>query len=198
MKAGRIAAKVRERTSNFVEIGMPVIKICDFVEDYIQKLGGALAFPCNVDVNFVAAHYTSPVGDLMVIPEDSLVKIDIGVHVEGFIADTATTVCFSPIHLEMIEAAKAGLDAAIKKVRAGIVASEVGAAIESEIRSRGFAPITNLTGHRMSRFIVHTGQSIPNVRGRNGHTLIEGEVYAIEPFTVPHNAAGIVIDGPPQ
>jgi methionyl aminopeptidase len=198
MKAGRIASQVRKKARVFVEVGEPIINICNFVEESIKNLGGSPAFPCNVDVDRVAAHYTSPVGDETVIPEGSLVKVDIGVHVDGYIADTATTICFAPQHGSMVEAVEAGLEAAIKTVRAGIAASDVGAAIEKAIRSRGYSPIKNLTGHRMSRFIVHAGQSIPNIGGTNGHILNSGDVYAIEPFAVPPNASGLVTDGPPS
>ena len=194
MKAGYIASRVREKARGYVEVGRPVIDICDFVEDNIKKLGGAIAFPCNVDIDRVAAHYTSPLGDPTVIPDGSLVKVDIGVHVEGYIADTATTICLEPRHAAMVEAAEAGLEAAIKMVRAGVATSDIGAAIES----RGFIPIRNLTGHRMSRYIVHAGQSIPNIGGTNGYRLQEGEVFAIEPFAVPRDAAGQVIDGAPS
>ena len=198
MKAGYIASQVREKTRKFVEVGRPIIEICDFVENNIQKLGGAPAFPCNVDVDKVAAHYTSPVGDSTVITDGSLVKVDIGVHVEGYIADTAVTICFEPRHKAMVEAAEAGLEAAIKMVRAGVVASDIGAAIERAIRTRGFTPIRNLTGHRLSRYIVHAGQSIPNIGGTNSHMLSKGEVYAIEPFSVPRDAEGQVVDGSPS
>ena len=198
MKAGHVASRVREKTRSYVEVGRPIIEICDFVEDSIKKLGGSPAFPCNVDIDRVAAHYTSPLGDPKVIADGSLVKVDIGVHVDGYIADTAVTICFGPRHTAMVEAAEAGLEAAIKMVRAGVAASDIGAAIERAIRSRGFAPIRNLTGHRLSRYIVHAGQSIPNIGGTKGHRLQEGEIYAIEPFAVPRDAAGQVIDGAPS
>jgi methionyl aminopeptidase len=198
MKAGYIASRVREKIREYVEVGRPVIEICDFVEDNIKKLGGIPAFPCNVDIDRVAAHYTSPSGDSTVITDGTLVKVDIGVHVEGYIADTAVTICFEPRHTTMVEAAEAGLEAAIKMVKAGAVASDIGVAIERAIKSRGYTPIRNLTGHRLSRYIVHAGQSIPNIGGTNGHRLQEGEVYAIEPFVVPRNSAGQVIDGAPS
>ncbi len=198
MKAGHIASQVREKTRSYVEVERPVIEICSFVEDNIRKLGGAPAFPCNVDIDGVAAHYTSPLGDPKVIPDGSLVKIDIGVHVDGYIADTAVTICLDPQYIPMAEAAVAGLEAAIKIARAGVVASDIGAAIEKAIKSRGFTPIRNLSGHRLGRYIVHAGKSIPNISGTNGHRLKEGEVYAIEPFTVPRDASAYVIDGAPS
>lgn len=198
MKAGGIASRIRTEVVPTVEVGKPVIEICDFVEDRIRDLGGAPAFPCNVDIDLVAAHYTSPVGDCLTVPEASLVKVDIGVHVDGYIADTAVTVCLDPGLRGLVEAAEAGLDAALKAVRAGVRASDVGVVIERAIRGRGFAPIRNLTGHRMARYLVHAGQSIPNVSGGDGHALREGDVYAIEPFSVSRNADGLVTDGPPS
>jgi methionyl aminopeptidase len=198
MKAGHIASKVREKTRSYVEVGRPVIEICEFVEDNIKKLGGVPAFPCNVDIDRVAAHYTSPLGDPTVIAPGSLVKVDIGVHVEGYIADTAVTISLEPRHTAMVEAAEAGLDAAVKMVRAGVAASDIGAAIERAIKSRGFTPIRNLTGHRLGRYIVHASPPIPNIGGTNGHRLQEGEVYAIEPFTVPRDAAGEIVNGAPS
>jgi methionyl aminopeptidase len=198
MKAGHIASQVRENVQKIVKVGIPVIDICNYVEGKILDLGGAPAFPCNVDINHVAAHYTSAFRDKTTVPEASLVKVDIGVQVDGYIADTAITSCLSPQFEPMVEAAEAGLEAAIKMVRAGAVSVEIGAAIERAIKSRGYAPIRNLTGHKMSRYLVHAGQSIPNVPEGRRYKLQTGEVYAIEPFAVVPNAAGLVVDGPPS
>ena len=196
IKAGRIASQVREEAKSIVEVGKPVIEICEFVRRRVGELGGGLAFPCNVDIDHVAAHYTSPLGDTTVVEDGSLVKVDIGVHVDGYIADTAATVCFDPSLRGLVDAAEAGLDEAIKAVRAGARSGDIGAIIERAIKARGAIPIRNLTGHRMARYVVHAGQSIPNVSSGNGHTLREGEVYAIEPFSVPPTASGMVTDGP--
>ena len=198
MKAGGIASRIRNEVRSRVKAGTPIIEICDFVEGTMREMGGAPAFPCNVDVNQIAAHYTSPVGDRSTIPEGSLVKVDIGVHVDGYIADTATTICLDPRLEGMVEAAEAGLNAAINMVRAGVVSTDIGGGIERAIRARGYAPIRNLTGHRMARYVVHAGQSIPNIPEGRGHELQEGEVYAIEPFSVPPEAAGLVVDGAPS
>jgi methionyl aminopeptidase len=196
IKAGGIASQVREEAKTIVEVGKPVIDICEFVRRRVSELGGGMAFPCNVDIDHVAAHYTSPLGDTTVVEDGSLVKVDIGVHVDGYIADTATTVCLNPSLRGLADAAEAGLDAAIKAVRAGARSNDVGAIIERTIKARGAIPIRNLTGHRMARYVVHAGQSIPNVSAGNGHTLREGEVYAIEPFSTPLTASGLVTDGP--
>ena len=196
IKAGRIASQVREEAKSIVEVGKPVIEICEFVRRRVGELGGGLAFPCNVDIDHVAAHYTSPLGDTTVVEDGSLVKVDIGVHVDGYIADTAATVCLDPSLKGLVDAAEAGLGEAIRAVRSGARSGDIGAIIERTIKARGAIPIRNLTGHRMARYVVHAGQSIPNVSAGNGHTLREGEVYAIEPFSVPPTASGMVTDGP--
>jgi methionyl aminopeptidase len=196
--AGKIAAKVREKIRVEVKPGVKAIDICERVESLTRQLGGAIAFPCNVDINHVAAHYVSPVGDITTIQQGQLVKVDIGVHVDGYIADTAVTICLDPALIPLVKAAEEALAVAIKIVKAGVRASDVGATIEHTIKNRGFKPIRNLTGHKLSRYIVHAGRSIPNVAGFDLHRLDEGEVYAIEPFTVLSNAVGEVRDGPPS
>jgi methionyl aminopeptidase len=197
-KAGLIAAKVRNTVVQEIEPGVKVLDICDRAEKMIRELGGGIAFPTNVNINSVAAHYVSPVEDDTLVPERSLVKLDVGVHVQGYIADTAATACLDPNLSYLVEAAEAGLDAAIKTIRPGIRASDIGAAIEQAIRAKGAKPISNLTGHKLARYVVHAGASIPNVAGHDHHVIQEGDVYAIEPFAVPNDADGMVMDGPPS
>ena len=198
-EAGRIAAKVRDTTINEIKPGDKVIDICDVVNKRVAELGARMAFPTNVDINHVAAHYCSPINDKTVIPEGCIVKLDVGVHIDGYIADTAVSKCFNPEYEYLVEAAKAGLDAAIQTIRPGIQARLIGSAIENAIKSRGAQPISNLTGHKLARYIVHSpGYSIPNVGRFGNHTIMEGDVYAIEPFAVPKEADGMVTDGAPS
>jgi methionyl aminopeptidase len=199
LEAGRIAAKVRDSTATEIKPGVKVEYICDLVNERVDELGGKMAFPCNIDIDHVAAHYCAPLNDMTVISERSLVKLDVGVHVDGYIADTAKTLCFDPGLQYLVEAAEAGLNAAINTIRPEIRANDVGWAIEESIMKFGAKPIRNLTGHKLARYIVHSpGYSIPNVREFNGHIIREGDVYAIEPFSVPRTADGLVIDGPPS
>ena len=198
IKAGEIAAKVREQIRGEVKPGVKAIDICERVENLTRQLGGGIAFPCDVNINQVAAHYCSPVGDKTTIQQGQMVKVDLGVHVDGYIADTAVTICLDPALTQMVKAAEEALAIAIKTVKAGARASDIGATIEHTIKNRGFRPIRNLTGHKMSRYIVHAGRSIPNVAGYELHRLEKDEIYAIEPFTVLNNAVGEVRDGPPS
>ena len=77
IKAGQAIADVRERVKGIVEEGMPLLSLCEKVETLINKRSCKPAFPCNVDINEVAAHYTSPQGDLNVIPSGAVVKVDL-------------------------------------------------------------------------------------------------------------------------
>jgi methionyl aminopeptidase len=193
--AGRIAAVVREQLRLFVREGMSVIDVCERAEALIKEKGGFPAFPCNISVNEVAAHYTSSPNDTRVIPAGSLVKIDVGVHVDGYIADTAVTVCFDPEYEFLARVAREALDTAIGLLRPGLPVSRFGAAVEKFIASRGCKVVSNLTGHQLGRFLVHAGKSLPNVSHLSTAKILVGEVYAVEPFVTVPEAAGRIVYG---
>ena len=194
LEAGRIAKRVREEVAKLVEPGARVIDVCERAERLARELGGAPAFPCNIGINHVAAHYTPPPGDDTVIPEDAVVKIDVGVHVDGYIADTAVTVDLSDRYAKLLEASREALEKAIHAIRPGASLTEIGRVIEEVIRGFGFKPIRNLSGHSLDRYVVHAGDVIPNV----GDRVVRGRVkpctaYAIEPFAT--DGEGLVIEG---
>jgi len=191
-KAGKIAAEVRKETRKFVREGMPIIDLCEEVESRIEKKGGKPAFPCNVSVNEIAAHYTSPPQDKRLIPENSIVKVDIGVHIDGYIADTAVTVCFNPEYENLVHTAEEAREKAIEILRPGLSISRFGSMIEKTIKSRGFKPISNLTGHQIGRYLVHAGRALPNVSHFSFSKINVGEIYATEPFVTVADAAGKV------
>jgi methionyl aminopeptidase len=193
-KACRIAAELRPKVMRAVQPGKLIIELCEEVEEEIRRLGGEPAFPCNVGVNDVAAHYTSDITDNARIPRDGVVKIDFGVHVNGYIADTAFTVALSPEHYPLVKAVEDALKAAVESIKPGVKAGEVGAAVEKTIRGWGFKPIRNLMGHKLERFTLHAGKSIPNVSDLNGTRILEGELYAVEPFLTTLNGKGSVIE----
>lgn len=190
--AGKIAAEVRLQTKRIVSEGMPIIEICEKTEALIRRKGGKPAFPCNVSINEIAAHYTSPPSDRKTVPAGSLVKVDIGVHVDGYIADTAITICFNPEYDNLVSAAEDALQLAVKTIRPGIFVSRLGAKIQKQIESHGLKPIANLTGHQIGRYMIHTGRSLPNVSHLSTSRVNTGEVYATEPFVTLKNAAGKV------
>jgi methionyl aminopeptidase len=194
--SGKILRETREELKSFVRENMPIIEVCEKAEELIRRKGGKPAFPCNVSINEVAAHYTSPPNDTRRIPEKSLVKVDIGAHVDGYVTDTATTICFNPEYREMVEAAEQALKRAVEAIRPETPTSRLGALIEQTIKSRGFKPISNLTGHSVGRYLIHAGTSIPNVAHLSLTKLKVGEAYAIEPFVTVQNAVGKVENSP--
>jgi methionyl aminopeptidase len=196
IRAGKIAGKVREEIRRITKEGMRLIDICTKVEQLIKNMDGNLAFPCNISINEVAAHYTSPPFDEKVVPEGSLVKIDIGVHIDGYIADTAVTVCFSPEYEAMVKTSELALETAIKILHPGSSTSDIGSKIQNVIENQGFKPISNLTGHQMDRYIIHTGKSLPNVSSLSFNKIRYGDVFAVEPFVTLSSATGKVIDKP--
>ena len=189
-RAGKIAAEVREHMRRTVAEGMPIIDICEETESLIREKGGKPAFPCNVSVNEVAAHYTSPLGDKRTIPASSVVKVDIGVHVNGYIADTAVTVCFNSEYDMMVRTSEEALETGIKMLRPGLPISRFGSVIEKTIETRGYKPVSNLTGHQLGRYLVHAGKSLPNIVHFSMARVNAGEIYAIEPFVTVTEAAG--------
>ncbi|HDI01419.1 MAG TPA: type II methionyl aminopeptidase [Candidatus Bathyarchaeota archaeon] len=196
LKAGEIAAEVREAVPDVVDEGKKLIDICEWVEGRIRSLGGRPAFPCNVSVNEVAAHYTSPPGDEATIPPGAIVKVDLGVHVDGYIADTATTICLDPAKERLARASRAALEAALREMRPGIRISHVSSIIERTIRAYGCKPISNLTGHDLDRYTIHAGTAIPNVSTISLKKLRPGRAYAIEPFVTEPWGDGVVIEAP--
>ena len=193
--AGKIARRVREEVPSVVEESAPLIEICDYVENRIREEGGLPAFPCNICINDVAAHYSPLPRDRKVVPPNALVKVDIGAQIDGYLADTAVTVNLDPEKEVLKIAAEKALERAVRDAGPNVAVSELGSVIYSTIKSYGLKPISNLTGHQISRYKVHAGLSIPNVPSRDEGRLIQGSVYAIEPFVTLPSAAGEVVSG---
>lgn len=198
MKAGAILKTVRGKVAQVVNEGANIGEICEAVEGQIRTLGGEPAFPCNVGINSVAAHYTSPPGELSTIPGGALVKVDLGAHLDGYVADTAITISTGSIYDDMIRVAEEALEKGLQNVAVGGKIADVGAAVEKVIKGRGFKPIRNLTGHQVSRYTIHAGVSIPNVTGEGVSGRFEPwSVYALEPFVTLPDAKGFVTNGQP-
>jgi methionyl aminopeptidase len=167
------------------------------VEGRITSRGGFLAFPCNVSQNSEAAHYSASPGDKRRIERGAIVKLDIGVHVDGYIADTAVTVNFNPSLEDMVSANRAILSDALKSIRREAAVGNVGEIVEMEAERRGYRPIANLAGHQLEQYVLHAGVSVPNDRERTDASFKLGSAYAIEPFLVERSARGWVVNGPP-
>ncbi len=189
-KAGRILSEVRAQAVTKVEEGASLLSVAGFTENLIREKGGEPAFPVNISRNDEAAHSTPSFNDKSVFGKD-IVKLDIGVHIDGYIADTAVTVDLLG-NPELIKASEAALNEAIRIVRPGVNTSDIGGVIEDTIHSFGYKPIINLTGHGLAQYIQHAPPAIPNKRITHGVVLEEGDIVAIEPFAT--DGAGKIHD----
>jgi methionyl aminopeptidase len=179
-EAGEILAQVREETVDRVEVGASHLKVAEYAEDRIRELGGEPAFPVNISIDEEAAHATPSRDDESTFGEE-MINLDIGVHVDGWLADTAITVDHSG-NPDLVDASAEALDAAIETVAPGVHTGEVGAAIEEAIDGYGYNPVVNLSGHGLGHWDQHTDPSIPNRGVSQGVEFEVGDVVAIEPF----------------
>jgi methionyl aminopeptidase len=194
-KAGKIAIEVKKYARTIIKKGVLLRDIADKIEAKIVELGGKPAFPTNLSMNEIAAHYTPNSQDET--KTSGLLKVDLGVHVSGCIADTAFSLDLenSEENKKLIEAAEKALEAAKKTLKKNIAINLIGKAIHDAIVNSSFSPIRNLCGHQLGEYIIHAGLTIPNYDNKNPAEMEEG-AYAIEPFST--TGAGIVYDGKPS
>ena len=193
-KAGKISKECKEFGRKLAIPGANYLEISEKIEAKIRKMGADLAFPVNMSVNSVAAHYCAIENDSSVLKEGDLLKLDIGVQIDGYIIDSAISI---PIktkkHDNLILAAREALDNAVKFVKPGIYTSDIGEVIESTIQKHGFKSIRNLSGHGIEQYNVHAGYNIPNYKSGGKFKLEKGMVIAIEPFAT--DGRGLVTEG---
>jgi methionyl aminopeptidase len=196
LKAGKIASEQREKTRRKDHVGSTLLTICESIEREIKEKGGMPAFPVNVSLNDVAAHYTAEPNDETIVREDDVLKIDIGVHIEGYIADTAVTISNDPNQGSLIKTAENALNEAVRIIKVNTKASEIGKLIENSILKTGFRPIQNLSGHTLAQYTIHAGKSIPNISTiGSSFSLSSNQAYAIEPFVTMKDGEGVVFEG---
>ena len=195
-KAGRIASEIRKKVKSSLSVGSRLVEIAEMVEQNIVRRGAQPAFPCNICINSVAAHYTPLLQDALQVKDGDVVKVDFGVHISGYIVDTAITISFNVKYDAMVRAAEIMLQEALNMIKAGVRAGEVGKVIHAAAQRLGFKPILNLSGHAVAPYLVHAGLSIPNTYTAGTPELKVGHVYAIEPFATTPKGAGIVVNGP--
>ncbi len=189
-KAGKIAAEALVYGKQLIQKESFLLDVTEKIEDFVKKKAG-LAFPVQIAMNSVAAHFY-PDQDDEIRFEDQVCKLDVGVHVDGFVGDNAVTVDLSGKHSELVQASREALENAIKIVKHGVQVGEIGKVIQDSITKYGLAPVRNLSGHGLDEYNVHTPPNIPNTATGDTTTLDEGEVVAIEPFA--STGAGIVIE----
>ncbi|MFA5953103.1 MAG: type II methionyl aminopeptidase [Candidatus Pacearchaeota archaeon] len=195
INAGEISKKIKEYARAIAKKDVPLLEIAEKIENKIYELGAKPAFPTNLSINEIAAHYTPLYNDET--KACGLLKIDIGVQINGWLADTAFSVDLenSELNKKLIEASKLALTNVEKIINKNSTLSEIGKTIENSINSKGFNPIVNLSGHSMEKEKLHAGITIPNVNN-NSNIKLETGLFAVEPFAT--NGSGKIHDGKPS
>jgi methionyl aminopeptidase len=191
-EAGRILRETMDAAAERVEPGTTHLEVAEFAEAQIEDAGAKPAFPANVSIDEEASHATPGRDEETEFEEGDLVCLDIGVHVDGWIADSALTIDLGD-HGDLIDAAEDALDAAIEVAGPGVHTGEIGAAIEETIDAAGYNPVVNLSGHGLEEYDAHTGPTVPNRGVETGVDLEVGDVIAIEPFAT--DGRGTVSEG---
>ncbi len=192
LKAGQIARDARNLGVELIVEDASILDVVTKIEELIVKRGARVAFPVNIAIDDIAAHYTPRHDDKkMTFQRGNIVKLDVGAHIDGYIADTAVTIEVNTRNWQdLIKASREALEVAIDMVRPGVNLGLIGKAVAQTISQFGFKPISNLTGHSLEKFKLHAGISIPNVEEYYPEKVLTGHVLAIEPFAT--NGAGEV------
>ncbi|WP_280535645.1 type II methionyl aminopeptidase [Halopenitus sp. POP-27] len=193
-EAGAILADAMNEAREMVDPGTTHLEVAEWTEDYVREQGAGLAFPVNISVDEEASHATPGADDDATISEE-MVCLDVGVHVDGYIADAAVTVDHTG-STELVEASEMALEAAVDEAGPGVPVGEIGQAVEDVIRGYGYTPVLNLSGHGVERYDAHTGPNVPNRGVDRSVTLEPGQAVAIEPFAT--DGRGKVGEGPTE
>jgi methionyl aminopeptidase len=189
IKAGKISAEVLEYGKSLIKKGNSMLDATEKIEKKIFELGGKPAFPVQFSCNEIAAHFCAEEDDKTVF-EDQVVSLDLGVHVDGAIGDNAYTIDLSGKYSDLVRAAQKALEEAIKIISVGTELREIGKVINDTIKSYGYAPISNLSGHGLSLYNIHDKPTIPNIDDGNKTKLQKGMAFAVEPFAT--TGSGVV------
>jgi len=194
-KAGKINQEAKAFAREQLKPGLKVLDLAENIEKLITDKGGGIAFPVNISLNDITAHYTPDINDTLTLKDGDLVKVDIGVHIDGFIADSAFSVRLGEKSDTLIKAAEDALEQFIKEIRPGKTVDEMSKLIEDVVVSYGVNPVRNLAGHTLEQYIQHGGLSIPNGHISSKEKIEEGQVLGMEVFTT--NGEGFVKESSP-
>lgn len=189
-KAQKLAQKITRPGISFMELGTKI-------EAFIRDAGAVPAWPVNLSVNEQAAHNSYSPEEITRINEADVLKVDIGVSIDGYITDSSQTFVFSKENEKLREASIQALLSAkgyiLENPKTAKI-SELGKLIEEKIKSYGYSSISNLTGHTINRYTAHDYPSIPNVANNSNIFLKDiGSWFAVEPFA--STGKGYVTEG---
>jgi methionyl aminopeptidase len=189
-RAGRVVVDTLTLLGANVRPGVTTAELDAIAEEFITSQGGYPTFKGYR--GYPAATCISP-NDMVVhgipgpyeLSEGDVLSVDVGVTLDGFVADSAYTFPVGEISAEaerLLEACQAALSAGVDQCRAGNRLSDISHAVQQATESAGFSVVRSLVGHGVGRS-MHEDPQIPNYGepGR-GPMLAEGMTFAIEPM----------------
>ncbi|KAK9436991.1 Peptidase M24A, methionine aminopeptidase, subfamily 2, binding site [Metarhizium brunneum] len=215
-KAAEVHRQTRKWVQESVKPGQTLTEIAVGIEDSVralldnaglepgQGLQSGLGFPTGLSLNHCVAHYTPNPGQKdVVLQHQDVIKVDFGVHVNGWIVDSAFTMSFDPTYDDLLAAVKDATNTGIKNAGIDVRISDVGAAMqeamesyEVDIRGKTYPvkPVRNLCGHDIKHYRIHGDKTIPFVKNSNQTKMEEGDIFAVETFG--STGRGFIRDGP--
>ncbi|OSZ99883.1 Methionine aminopeptidase [Trichoderma parareesei] len=202
-QAAETHRQVRQWAQRNIKPGQTLTEIANGIEDSVRRLLGhdgltegdsiiaGMGFPTGLNIDEIAAHYSPNAGDRVILQQNNVMKIDIGVHVNGRIVDSAFTMAFDPMYDNLLAAVKDATNTGVREagidVRLGELGGYIQEAMESyecEINGTTYPikSIRNIGGHTILPYRIHGTKSIPAVKSDDMTKMEEGDIFAIETF----------------
>ena len=189
-RAGEIVAATLALLGESIRPGVTTGELDAVAEEFIHSRGGEPTFKGYR--GYPAATCLSP-NDMIVhgipgdyaLDEGDILSADVGVTLEGFVADSAYTFAVGEIPDDterLLEACKAALDAAVEQCREGNRLSDVSHAVQEVAEGAGFSVVRELSGHGIGRSMHEDPQILNFGEPGRGPVLGEGMTLAIEPM----------------
>jgi len=194
-KAGKINQEAKILARKQLKPGVKALDLVEKIEKFIKEKGAGIAFPVNISINDIAAHYTPDINDALTLKERDMVKVDIGAHIDGYISDSAFSVRLGEKTDPLIKASEDALEQFIKTIKPGKTVEEMSRLVDEVVTSHGFNPIRNLAGHSIEQYTQHGGLSIPNGAVPIKDEIEEGTALGMEVFTT--DGEGMVKESSP-
>lgn len=193
-RAGEALSSILDRWQSKIKEEMSLISIAEDIEEEILNMGMRPAFPVNLSINEIAAHYTPFPSDRSYVQRGSVLKLDVGIVLNGCIVDAARTICFNDSYRKIADAAREAFYEAVRAMKPGARIMDVSRAIYESIKKEGLKPIKNLAGHKITKYKLHSGIDVPNYPSLSLYKLKPGDVFAVEPFVTTSDGEGIVLN----
>lgn len=189
-RAGLIAGSALNEVKKAIQPGVTTKDLDRVAESFIKKSG---AIPTFVGYRGYPATICVSINDEVVhgipgtrkIKEGDVVSIDIAATIDGFVGDTALTVCVPPVKAEdrkLVQVTDESLQRAIEMMRPGNRLGDIGATVQNWAEKNGFGVVRDFVGHGIGRR-MHEEPAVPNYGAKgSGMRLEPGLVLAIEPM----------------